>query len=218
MRIIGVIENMSWLVGTGQEIFGSGGGERLADEIGAPLLGQVPLDPALREAGGRRDAGARGCARVGGARPRSPRSPSARAAHAAGHDPQGPHRPLYDEARRRATGSGRPVGAPPRECARRAQLLLRVSLSSVIVAVDDARTASRPCADGDAGGRRRDAVATVHVCDVEPLRSTVIESRTAADREMTPLTLRLDEQAHWRLGAGFASVHGASGDHGGQRR
>jgi ATP-binding protein involved in chromosome partitioning len=50
MRVTGVIENMSYLVGTGQEIFGSGGGQRLADEIGVPLLGRVPLDPALREA------------------------------------------------------------------------------------------------------------------------------------------------------------------------
>ncbi len=50
MRLVGVIENMSWLVGSGQEIFGSGGGERLAAEIGVPLLGQVPFDPALREA------------------------------------------------------------------------------------------------------------------------------------------------------------------------
>ena len=50
MRIIGVAENMSYLVGTGQEIFGSGGGQRLADEIGVPLLGSVPLDPVLREA------------------------------------------------------------------------------------------------------------------------------------------------------------------------
>ncbi len=50
MRTVGVVENMSYLVGTGQEIFGSGGGQRLADEIGAPLLGSVPLDPALREA------------------------------------------------------------------------------------------------------------------------------------------------------------------------
>ena len=50
MRIVGVVENMSYLVGTGQEIFGSGGGQRLADEIGAPLLGSIPLDPALREA------------------------------------------------------------------------------------------------------------------------------------------------------------------------
>src|SRR5262249_55714383 len=50
MRISGVVENMSWLVGTGQELFGSGGGQALADEIGSVLLGQVPLDPVLREA------------------------------------------------------------------------------------------------------------------------------------------------------------------------
>jgi ATP-binding protein involved in chromosome partitioning len=48
MRLIGVVENM-----TG-EIFGNGGGKRLADELGVPLLGNVPLDPLLRECG---DAG-----------------------------------------------------------------------------------------------------------------------------------------------------------------
>jgi len=50
MRIVGVVENMSWLVGTGQELFGAGGGEALAAEIDAPLVAQIPLDPALREA------------------------------------------------------------------------------------------------------------------------------------------------------------------------
>jgi ATP-binding protein involved in chromosome partitioning len=45
MRLLGVIENM-----TG-EIFGYGGGEALAGELGVPLLGQVPLDPLLREQG-----------------------------------------------------------------------------------------------------------------------------------------------------------------------
>ena len=54
MRLIGVVENMSYLVGTGQEVFGSGGGGRLADELGVPLLGRIPLDPRLRECG---DAG-----------------------------------------------------------------------------------------------------------------------------------------------------------------
>jgi ATP-binding protein involved in chromosome partitioning len=49
MRVIGAVENMSYLVGTGQEIFGSGGGQRLAQEIGVPLLGRIPLDPVLRE-------------------------------------------------------------------------------------------------------------------------------------------------------------------------
>lgn len=50
MRLLGAVENMSWLVGSRQEIFGSGGGQQLADEIGVPLLAQIPLDPALREA------------------------------------------------------------------------------------------------------------------------------------------------------------------------
>lgn len=57
-RLVGVIENMSWLElpdGSRQEIFGSGGGQIVADSlsrsIGAevPLLGQVPLDVTLRE-------------------------------------------------------------------------------------------------------------------------------------------------------------------------
>ena len=43
MRLIGAIENMSYLVGSGQEIFGAGGGEALAQAIDAPLLGKVPL-------------------------------------------------------------------------------------------------------------------------------------------------------------------------------
>src|SRR5438046_6055291 len=45
MRLLGVIENMSG------EIFGTGGGERLAAELGVPLLGTIPLDPRLREQG-----------------------------------------------------------------------------------------------------------------------------------------------------------------------
>ena len=50
MRIVGVVENMSWLVGSGQELFGSGGGDALAAEIDAPVLARIPFDPALREA------------------------------------------------------------------------------------------------------------------------------------------------------------------------
>jgi ATP-binding protein involved in chromosome partitioning len=49
MRVVGVVENMSYLAGTGQELFGSGGGQALADEIGVPLLARIPLDPVLRE-------------------------------------------------------------------------------------------------------------------------------------------------------------------------
>ena len=48
MRIVGVVENMSG------EVFGSGGGARLAEELGVPLLGTIPLDPRVRESG---DAG-----------------------------------------------------------------------------------------------------------------------------------------------------------------
>jgi ATP-binding protein involved in chromosome partitioning len=68
MRLVGVVENMSG------DVFGEGGGQRLADELGVPLLGRIPLDPRLREAG---DAGeplvtpeiAAIAARVGGLRP-----------------------------------------------------------------------------------------------------------------------------------------------------
>ncbi|MEP6908909.1 MAG: Mrp/NBP35 family ATP-binding protein [Actinomycetota bacterium] len=49
MRLIGAVENMSYLVGTGQEVFGAGGGDDLAAAIDAPLLGRIPLDPRLRE-------------------------------------------------------------------------------------------------------------------------------------------------------------------------
>jgi ATP-binding protein involved in chromosome partitioning len=55
MRLVGAVENMSYLAGTGQELFGSGGGQALADAVGIPLLGRIPLDPVLREA---TDAGA----------------------------------------------------------------------------------------------------------------------------------------------------------------
>ena len=59
-RIAGVIENMSWLElpdGTRMDVFGSGGGEEVAANlsrsVGAPvkLLGQVPLEQAVREHG-----------------------------------------------------------------------------------------------------------------------------------------------------------------------
>ncbi len=51
--VIGVVENMSGYTDpdTGKtiEFFAAGGGRRLADEIGAPLLGQVPLQPGLTQ-------------------------------------------------------------------------------------------------------------------------------------------------------------------------
>jgi ATP-binding protein involved in chromosome partitioning len=54
LPVKGIIENMSWFTGDDgkrYEIFGSGGGQELADELGIPLLGQLPLVPALREGG-----------------------------------------------------------------------------------------------------------------------------------------------------------------------
>ncbi|MGF7121076.1 MULTISPECIES: Mrp/NBP35 family ATP-binding protein [unclassified Rhodococcus (in: high G+C Gram-positive bacteria)] len=62
-RIAGVVENMSWMElpdGTRMEVFGSGGGQAVSDRltkaVGAkvPLLGQIPLEQAVREGG---DAG-----------------------------------------------------------------------------------------------------------------------------------------------------------------
>jgi ATP-binding protein involved in chromosome partitioning len=55
--VLGIVENMSWFecphCGKPSSLFGTGGGQRLADELGLPLLGQVPLYPRLLEAADR---------------------------------------------------------------------------------------------------------------------------------------------------------------------
>jgi ATP-binding protein involved in chromosome partitioning len=54
LPVKGIIENMSWFTGDDgkrYEIFGSGGGQLLADDLGVPLLGSLPLVPELREGG-----------------------------------------------------------------------------------------------------------------------------------------------------------------------
>jgi len=55
MRAIGVIENMSYFscpgCGERTSIFGEGGGAEAAATLGVPMLGQIPLMPALREGG-----------------------------------------------------------------------------------------------------------------------------------------------------------------------
>ena len=54
IKVRGVIENMSWFMGddgTRYELFGHGGGAALAETLGVPLVGQMPLIPALREGG-----------------------------------------------------------------------------------------------------------------------------------------------------------------------
>ena len=54
LPVRGIIENMSWFTGDDgvrYELFGSGGGQNLADELNLPLLAQIPLMSALREGG-----------------------------------------------------------------------------------------------------------------------------------------------------------------------
>jgi len=52
LRIVGVVENMSYLAtpdGEQHAVFGSGGGEALATEVGVPLLGRIPLEAAVAD-------------------------------------------------------------------------------------------------------------------------------------------------------------------------
>jgi ATP-binding protein involved in chromosome partitioning len=54
LSVRGVIENMSWFTdrhGTRYELFGNGGGQMLADALGVPLLGQIPLAEDVRVGG-----------------------------------------------------------------------------------------------------------------------------------------------------------------------
>ncbi|HZT80594.1 MAG TPA: Mrp/NBP35 family ATP-binding protein [Gemmataceae bacterium] len=49
---LGIVENMSYFVGEDgkrYELFGHGGGEKLAKETGVPFLGQIPVDPRVAE-------------------------------------------------------------------------------------------------------------------------------------------------------------------------
>lgn len=55
--VFGVVENMSYLElpdGQRMDVFGSGGGERLASESNVPFIGAIPMDPSVRQGG---DAG-----------------------------------------------------------------------------------------------------------------------------------------------------------------
>jgi len=54
MPVVGVVENMSGFTtedGRHYDLFGSGGGKELADQLGVPLLGRVPLDPGVVNGG-----------------------------------------------------------------------------------------------------------------------------------------------------------------------
>ena len=154
MRIVGVVENMSYLVGTGQEIFGSGGGQRLADEIGAPLLGSIPLDPALREAGGCRHADPRSGARRrgdGGDR----RARRADPADPPGHDSQAADRSLLEKHRKRRRA---PAGALLRNTRCLRPLVVLLQLAERPGGADVRALHLDPIADFEAGGRRRGGV------------------------------------------------------------
>jgi len=55
--LLGVVENMSYFVGEDgkrYDVFGKGGGRKLAAEMGIPFLGEIPIDPAIAASG---DAG-----------------------------------------------------------------------------------------------------------------------------------------------------------------
>jgi ATP-binding protein involved in chromosome partitioning len=53
--ILGVVENMAWFTPPGSDqryhLFGQGGGQKIEREFGVPLLGQVPIEVAVREGG-----------------------------------------------------------------------------------------------------------------------------------------------------------------------
>jgi ATP-binding protein involved in chromosome partitioning len=53
--VLGIVENMSGFVcpscNETHDIFGSGGGQRIAEENGVELLGQIPIEPSIREGG-----------------------------------------------------------------------------------------------------------------------------------------------------------------------
>jgi ATP-binding protein involved in chromosome partitioning len=54
LPVLGVIENMSWFIdsaGVRHELFGKGGGQKIADFAEAPLLAQIPIDTEVREWG-----------------------------------------------------------------------------------------------------------------------------------------------------------------------
>ncbi len=54
VNVFGVVENMSYLElpdGTRMDVFGTGGGERLAKESGIPFIGAIPMDPSVRAGG-----------------------------------------------------------------------------------------------------------------------------------------------------------------------
>ncbi|HXA43742.1 MAG TPA: Mrp/NBP35 family ATP-binding protein [Candidatus Solibacter sp.] len=56
VNVLGVVENMSYFLcphcGERTDVFDHGGGQKLADKLGVPFMGEIPLDPKLRVGGG----------------------------------------------------------------------------------------------------------------------------------------------------------------------
>ena len=111
LRVAGVIENMSSFTcdhGETYALFGSGGGQTLADEIGAELLGQIPLEPSVAAGGDSGEPVALRRRRPGGRRlprDRAPHRRSHRAARADGRLQRPPARAGREGPRPQGTGA-----------------------------------------------------------------------------------------------------------------
>ena len=117
LELLGVIENMSGFTAPdGQRfaIFGEGGGQTLADELGVPLIGKVPLSEELRE---HADAGAPLVLENPDA-PAAQAIRDARARHRGRHPPRASGDAGATRGRRRA-GAGQRHRAPRRSVSRR---------------------------------------------------------------------------------------------------
>src|SRR5436189_105987 len=160
MRLLGVVENMSG------EVFGSGGGQELADDLHVPLLGSIPLDPSLREAGD--VAGSRPVreARGGGRRGRLRALGWSRGARLS--DPRG-------DCRGAARGSSG-AGAHDRRCA------LLPDRDARLLGPQARRGRLRRCADRNLAGSPRLSRGRVEARRHEPARDRDPELRRRTDR------------------------------------
>ena len=89
MKVVGVVENMTELVladGSRHAVFGRGGGDALAAEIGAPLVARIPLEPAVSHRRRRRDTPSRSPRPTVAGRRRVPRARGADRRRAAAAD------------------------------------------------------------------------------------------------------------------------------------
>ena len=179
MRIVGVVENMSYLVGTGQEIFGSGGGQRARRRDRGAAARQRPARPGAARGGRRGHADPRGRTRLPRRRRRSSRSPSGSrrraAARSARRSPFSRRRPRTTEGARRRP----PVGSM------RVELVvpysrLRAASTPGPGRCRGTRTSSRP--SSRPGSRRSTARSrrVTHVAVDGPFDVTVIELPTAS--------------------------------------